>query len=203
MGCDSIVLDALYEIGRAERDLVRIVLTHWHHDHTGGLARLAERTGATVCAGRADAPVIRGDASGDPPVLTPAEEPLMAQIDGQVAVAPACRVDVELGDGDMLGGSPAAVVLAMPGHTPGSVAVYLSGERVVLTGDIAANSEGHVILGPFNTDREQAVTSLGRLTDLDVDAVGFGHGAPIVGGAASALVAWTDPLGPTQRGRRS
>jgi glyoxylase-like metal-dependent hydrolase (beta-lactamase superfamily II) len=83
----------------------------------------------------------------------------------------------------------------MPGHTPGSIALHLLGERVVLTGDIAAHlQEDQITLGPFNTDREQARHSLRRLATLDVEAAGFGHGAPITRDAAVTLAGWTDPL---------
>jgi glyoxylase-like metal-dependent hydrolase (beta-lactamase superfamily II) len=211
-GNETLVLDAIGRMGRIG-DLVRIVLTHWHHDHTGGAAALAERTGAQVCAGRADAPVIRGHRPGVPAVLTPAEESLMARI-GHVAPAPACPVHRELDDGDTLADPDpdpdpdvdsdsdsdsdselGAVVLAVPGHTLGSIALHLPAERVVLTGDIAAHTvEGHVTLGPFNTDREQARQSLSRLATLDIDAAGFGHGTPITHEAAVALAGWTDPL---------
>ena len=198
VGSETLVLAAIHRIGRTEHDLVRIVLTHWHHDHTGAAAALAERTGAQVCAGRADAPVIRGHRTGAPPALTPAEEPLMARITGQVVPAPACPVHRELDDGHTLTDPdpehPAAIVLAMPGHTPGSIAVHLPGERLVLTGDIAARHEQHVTLGPFNTNRDQARHSLRRLAALDVDAAGFGHGNPITQHAADALASWTDPF---------
>lgn len=199
VGSETLVLDALHRIGHTEHDLIRIVLTHWHHDHTGAAAALAERTGAQVCAGRADAPIIRGHRTGAPPVLTAAEEPLMARIAGLVVPAPACPVRRELDDGHTLTDpddehGPAAVILATPGHTPGSIAVHLPGERLVLTGDIATHHDRHVTLGPFNTNRDQARHSLRRLATLDVDAAGFGHGDHIIRRAAHALATWTDPL---------
>jgi len=196
LGADTAVLDAMRHLGLTEDQLVRIVLTHWHEDHAGGAAALAERTGAQVCAGRADAPVIRGERGGAPPVLTPAEQRLMADIAEQVVPAPPCRVDRELDDGDTLddGTGPAAVVLAVPGHTPGSIALHLPDERVLLTGDVAAHQQGQVMLGPFNTDRELATSSLRRLAALPVDAAGFGHGPPVTRDAAAALAGWIDPF---------
>ena len=188
------MLDAVRSIGLA---LVQIVLTHWHPDHAGGAAALAAYTGASVCTGRADADVIRGDRMGDPAVLTATEEPIMADIASHVTPAPPCPVDRELDEGDTIAApnpadGQAAVVVAVPGHTPGSIALHLPAERLILTGDIAVNRGGQVSLGPFNTDREQAKRSLRRLTALDVDAVGFGHGDPITKDANAALATWTD-----------
>ncbi|RZS45060.1 glyoxylase-like metal-dependent hydrolase (beta-lactamase superfamily II) [Herbihabitans rhizosphaerae] len=190
VGHDTTVLDVLRHLGL---DLTRILITHWHHDHTGAAAALADRTGAQVYAGRADAPVIRGERDGVPPMLTAAEEPLMASIAGTVEPAPACQVHRELHDGDTL--DEHAVIIGTPGHTPGSIAVHLTTERVLLTGDISAHQNGQVILGPFNTDREQAKRSLRRLTTIDVDAVGFGHGTPVTENGKATLTTWTDPLG--------
>ena len=41
-------------------------LTHWHDDHTGGLAELRRRSGATVVAHAIDAPVITGADAPEP-----------------------------------------------------------------------------------------------------------------------------------------
>ena len=184
-GTEELVLDAIRPLGT----LVRIILTHFHEDHAGGAARLRELTGAVVQAGREDAPFIRGERTGPPPIFTEAEKPLMASLAGTIPPAPPCPVDDELDDGDDDGR-----VLHVPGHTPGSIALHLREERVLLTGDIAASHEGNVVLGPFNTDREEAKSSLRRLTALDVDAVGFGHGDPLTSDVAKAMSAWTDPF---------
>jgi glyoxylase-like metal-dependent hydrolase (beta-lactamase superfamily II) len=84
-------------------DLREIVLTHAHRDHAGSAAALAAATGARVLAGAADADAVRG-----------------------LAAVPPARVDRELADGDRLEwGGEGAGVLHVPGHTPGSIALYL------------------------------------------------------------------------------
>lgn len=45
-------------------ELRRIVLTHWHEDHSGSAAELGARHGAEVLAHRLEAPVIRGRRPG-------------------------------------------------------------------------------------------------------------------------------------------
>ncbi|WP_344400404.1 MBL fold metallo-hydrolase [Streptomyces longisporus] len=165
--------------------LRRIVLTHWHEDHTGSAAELAARHGAEVLAHRLEAPVIRGETAGAPPVLEDFEVPILAALP-PLSPAPPCRVDREVEDGDVLDFGGGAVVVAVPGHTDGSIALHLPGPSVLFTGDAVANV-GRTMLGVFNTDRARAVQSLHRLAELKADTAVFGHGDPIVHGAATAL----------------
>lgn len=78
-------------------------------------------------------------------------------------------------------------MISTPGHTEGSIALHLPEHGVLITGDIAAEYDGQVILGVFNLDRDQAATSFRRLSEIDVDVVCFGHGEPIIGNAGEHL----------------
>ena len=82
----------------------------------------------------------------------------------------------------------------MPGHTPGSIAIYLPDERVLFTGDNVASLAGRPILGPFNVARQGAIESFRRLAQMDVEIACFGHGDPIVGDAHAALLDAADRL---------
>lgn len=79
------------------------------------------------------------------------------------------------------------MVVEVPGHTPGSIAIYLPGERVLFTGDNIASVEGRPILGPFNVARHDAIASFRKLAQLNVEIACFGHGDPIVRNAGAAL----------------
>jgi glyoxylase-like metal-dependent hydrolase (beta-lactamase superfamily II) len=156
--------------------VVRIVLTHFHGDHTGSAAELRARTGAEVVAHAADAPVVRGDAPGPLPDLLPVERALFGEV-GAMVTGPPCPVDREVDEGDVLPGG--LHVLHGPGHTAGSIALHLPGPRVLFTGDTVAEHGGAGLLGPFNLDRDRALASFRRLTALDVDLACVGHGDPL------------------------
>ena len=117
---EMVVVDAAAEPERlleliGDASVTTIVTTHQHWDHHRGLAEVQRTTGATVAVGTPDADAV--------------EE--------QTGV----RVDRRLEHGDRVAvGTCDLRVIALAGHTPGSVALLLDDEKVdarphLLTGD--------------------------------------------------------------------
>lgn len=194
-GQEEAIAESLRELGLHRGDVRRVVLTHWHADHSGSAAAVAAWGDVEVCAGRGDAAVVRGDAAGQAPLLTDAERPVYEQMSATQPPAPPCPVHRELDDGDAVDPAGDAVVVGTPGHTAGSVAVHFPRLGVVLTGDTAAQLDEQVVLAPFHVDRAVARASLRRLAGLEVEAAGFGHGSPCLSGAARAMALAPDPMG--------
>jgi glyoxylase-like metal-dependent hydrolase (beta-lactamase superfamily II) len=99
---------------------------------------------------------------------------------------PPCRVDRELTGDVVLDIAGGAQVIAGPGHTGGSIGLFLSEPRVLFTGDTMANFQG-VRVGPFNLDTDVAIESFKLLASFDADVACFGHGEAIVGKAHDTL----------------
>lgn len=190
-GAAGPIAEAIRGLGHRPEQVRRVVLTHFHEDHVGGAAEVASWSGAEICAHRADAPFIRGEAAGPPPVLAADwERELFRQVTSGLPAEPVApvRVDRELDDGDLLDFGGGARVVAVPGHTPGSLALHLPGPGVLLTGDaVARGHDGRVMLGVFNADPAGAADSFHRLARLDVDIACFGHGDPLTQDASSHL----------------
>ncbi len=116
---DAVVVDPGEEVERIlailrrHRWNVRAILnTHAHIDHVGGLRKLQEATGAPVLMHPDDLELYR--------MLD-----VQAQMIG-VPLPPMARVDGALREGDVVRwGGYAFHVLHTPGHTPGSISLYL------------------------------------------------------------------------------
>ncbi|WP_328449379.1 MBL fold metallo-hydrolase [Amycolatopsis sp. NBC_00438] len=190
------IADAIRSAGREPGELRRIVLTHYHSDHAGAAADIRAWGGIEVLAHHADAPVVRGERPATPPVLLDWERPLYEQTGAETKglTGPPCAVDRELADGDELGFGGGAKILAIPGHTDGSIAIHLPEHGVLFTGDSVTQMEGAAMPGVFNTDRPRLLESFRRLAALNVEIACFGHMDPFTEHAGKRLRAALDGL---------
>ncbi|MFF7972550.1 MBL fold metallo-hydrolase [Streptomyces sp. NPDC007905] len=191
IGSGRAIADAITALGRAPRDVRRIVLTHFHEDHAGGAGEFAALSGAEVLAHHLDAPFVRGDRPGPSPRFEDWELPIHAEVSQRLPKGEPVRPPgvTPVSGGDVLDFGGGARVVHVPGHTDGSIALFLPGEGVLFTGDTVAASpvDGAVMPGVFNLDRPRLLAAFHRLATLDVEVACFGHGAPVVGGASVAL----------------
>src|SRR5207237_1384410 len=126
----ALVTEQMTELGLDLKRVRTILLTHTHMDHILGAARLRELTGAKIYAGRRDCQPLR---QGGP------REALFSTHDVPELTTHPTTVDVELvGDETIEVGDARFEVLAMPGHTPGSMCYLLErdGQRALFAGDV-------------------------------------------------------------------
>jgi glyoxylase-like metal-dependent hydrolase (beta-lactamase superfamily II) len=99
---------------------------------------------------------------------------------------------VSVYDGAVLDLPGAPRVLALPGHSPGSIAIHVPVADAVFVGD--GLTTRHVLTGrrgpqpaPFTDDPGQALESLRRLEGLQATWVLPGHGPPYNRGIDAAI----------------
>lgn len=179
--------DELTAIARPITDIRGVILTHGDSDHIGFAERLRTEHGVPVHVHADDADRARG---GDKP-KTDVGPMRLGPTMGFFAYALRKRAMptryltelVEVADGDVLDLPGAPVIIGMPGHSPGSIAVHVPIADAVFVGD--ALTTRHVLTGrtggqpaPFTDDPAQALASLARIEDLDASWVLPGHGTP-------------------------
>ena len=169
---EAIVIDPGDEISRIldiihrnQLTVKMIVITHAHIDHIGGTEKLRAATGAPVYMHEADkmlsdqlavqASWLGIEAPKDPGIDTPARE------------------------GDIIrAGAIEAHVLHTPGHTPGSISIYLPLESKLIAGDtLFEGSIGRTDL-PGGDTAQIGRSIRGKLYTLPEETIVFpGHGA--------------------------
>lgn len=156
--------DILAILKRENLKLTQIVITHAHIDHVGGAMKLKAATGAPILMNQDD-------------------QALLKLLDVQAAwigMRPpgAVVVDENIADGRVLKiGTIPANVIHTPGHTEGSICLYLPDQQTLIAGDtLFAGSIGRTDLPGGSYDKIIRSLHTRVLALPDDTAVVPGHG---------------------------
>ena len=163
----------LAAIGAAPADVRRVVVTHAHPDHVGGLAALVEQTGCAVLAHERESVYLRDGRS-----------PRIRR--GRSRGFPKVTATTEFQHGALLPGGLRAV--HTPGHSPGHTALLHEDTGVLFTGDAVINVHGvHYAPGFLCTDADRNRQSADQLGELDFEVAAFAHGPELRRDARAAV----------------
>jgi glyoxylase-like metal-dependent hydrolase (beta-lactamase superfamily II) len=165
-------------IGRSLEELDRIICTHGHPDHIGGIRELVrDRDDVTILIHPAD---LAGLNLPLREALAPTEEQSLrrGRVIQYLTRAPQACTPVR--DGELLPVLGGVRVIHTPGHTPGSICLYAEGLRLLFTGDVLQVIRGRLTYASsfFSHDHAEARASVARLAALDVDAIALSHYPP-------------------------
>jgi glyoxylase-like metal-dependent hydrolase (beta-lactamase superfamily II) len=187
----STLFDSLLALGCPVAQVQTIAITHDDYDHTGALAELVEASGAQVVAHELEASSLDGEEWRPMPRRNSPFSILLRGVTGLAYAAQPkrpVRVTRPVQDGALLPGG--WVAIHTPGHTPGHLAYWHPGERVLIAGDaLGSHLRGQVLapIGAYSVDNREVVHSVHKLAALEPDVICFGHGPEIMVGAAEAL----------------
>ena len=187
-GSRSAIAGGFKALGLSLDQLTRVVVTHAHPDHSGGLGELVGGRRISVAAHRLEADIIAGDAPLPNPLqngmLALVAQPLLTTLNGDpVPVKP-------LEDGEVIPFGTDVRVVQVPGHTEGSIAIYLPEKGTIIVGDALQYKFARRLSPPAAgvTQRpKEAMRSLEKLLELDFSIMCFGHFPPMRDNPKAAL----------------
>lgn len=162
------------------KPITKILLTHAHHDHVGGLDLIKQASSlAKVFISRREEKILRGVLS---PELHEPETPVAGIFPNNLATKP----DVLIQDGDRIGCLRA---IAVPGHTPGSMAFVDEYSNAIIAGDAFQTIGGLAVAGQLvpifpmvakgTWNKEAALVSARKIKQLQPSLLAVGHGEMI------------------------
>jgi len=172
---------------RKPDEVKTIIITHFHMDHTGGVAALKKAApGARIAVGREDAAYVTGETQvpGYPGIRG-----LLMRIAGLVMRPARFRPDILLDDGAVIAG---LMCIRIPGHTPGSIALLDQKSGTLFSGDILRYDGTSLAEGPagFTMDLEGSRQSIRSIALLAFTTLLPGHGIPLREHAAEKVRAF-------------
>lgn len=167
---DKLLGERVSELGG---EVLLVVLTHAHWDHIGTTNQLHNEFSAPVAA--------------HPLTEQRLAEPESSVMPLPVEIAPV-HPDRWLNDGDRLPiGQHEFVVMHLPGHDPGHIALYSEPDLLLLSGDVLFPN-GHGRIDIPGASEDEMAASLSRLAELPPDVKVYpGHGLPTTIGAETWL----------------
>lgn len=156
-----------------ERPLVAVA-SHAHFDHIGGHHEFAERAVHAAEAEILAYPSWRNTVaetwvSDDMFAIPPSADYKAA--DYEVRPAPATRL---LHEGDVVDlGDRHFEIIHLPGHSPGSIALWEEATAILFSGDVVY--DGELLDNAYHSNVEHYVASMERLRDIPARTVHAGH----------------------------
>lgn len=201
--------ESFRQIGIGFCDIDRIILTHGHIDHYGAARRIVKQSSgrAAVAVHREDRPVVETGMEVSDRQFSKFYRLMGVPLVFELlffgvglffsSLAENCRVDLCLSDGGKIPvGDYEAIVISTPGHSKGSICLYLEKEGILFSGD---HILGHITPNafvmlesdfdiPWRMSQVEFYDSLKKIEALAPRIVYPAHGKPITDLAQTAAM---------------
>ena len=156
------IVRQMKKAGHVPAQITRILITHSHMDHIGGLRDMKAITGGKVICSEGEKQAVEAEAP----------------------------VDQVVEDGDTIDGVLGGLeVIVTPGHTAGHTLYWQPERRILFVGDALMNWMNRLSL-PFKKptlDMDKAIESARQIAELEPSIMCFGHGPAILDNTTERL----------------
>lgn len=188
-GSEKRIFSAVRKLGRKPEEIKLVLLTHRHPDHIGSVAAVKRETSATVASHPFEKPYVAGTLV----VSMPKAWSLKGRIARRLIAITQwtmrflrlikykpLHVDKAADEDEVLEnvGLDGSVVWT-PGHTKGSITLFLNGPRVAIVGDLLRGRRGKLVEPMLMESIAQTHASVGRVLELGPELICPGHGNPL------------------------
>ncbi len=180
-GSKELIFQGIRQIGKQPEDLKFVILTHAHHDHSGGLASILKSVQAAVYTSALCAKMIAKGIAFQPKSKMLAFLLRLVTMNGklnlQFLYIQPVKTNIKIvSEGDCIPDANGLEVINAPGHCAEQIALFYPVKEVLLFAADAAENE--MQLKPafaYQSKRVNQLT-LQKLTAFPFDIVVFGHG---------------------------
>ncbi|MHA2244824.1 MAG: MBL fold metallo-hydrolase [Candidatus Hodarchaeales archaeon] len=157
------------------KKIKKILLTHGHIDHVGGIMELQSKLELEVITSEIEAQHLK---TGDSSYIEPFMGSKCSPID----------IHQEVFDGDViLIGNFSFEVFHTPGHTHGSISLWDGKNQILISGDTVFPQGSFGRTDLYTGNSKDLVESLKRLSELNVQVLLPGHMPPIISPSSSPI----------------
>ena len=157
------IQEGLSDLSLTLEDIDLVIITHAHPDHIEGIKAF---TGSStlIAVSKNDMDLLQG----------------VAPQYGNTPETSDFKIDIFLQEGDLQVGNTVFQIISTPGHSPGSLCLYWTEHKVLITGDVVFN-QGIGRTDLPGGDGKTLKQSIIKLSQLDVEYLLPGHGDIVTG----------------------
>lgn len=200
------IVEHVKQLGRKPEEIRRILITHFHFDHSGSALELHNLTGASIVAHRDEVTtnedgriLLRKGEEGEPPPYWYRMALKLTGLRGRHSTRPHTKlhetpIQETVEHGDVIPCLGGINIIHSPGHTPGSISPLVNNPKLLFLGDSVINNIDR-LSRPLMWDRakrRKLDKSLQELRQVDADMACFGHGPPLTEDVMNKIRGLTD-----------
>lgn len=178
--------------------LTKIIITHHDHDHMGALYEIKEKyPNIQIASSLVEKPYIEGkkkslrleQAERIYSTLSEEEKVNVEYFHNMLKAIKNVPVDITIDKDVEAEWSKELEIIATPGHMPGHISIYSKKFKTLVTGDAMVAENGKLLLAnpQFTLDMDEAINSIKKFLEYDIQQIVCYHGGIITGDIHSII----------------